>query len=409
MRVVIFVKFISRSNGGASTALDLSETLSALGNDVYLAVAEGHLKYVLTGRSKCPTTIPNSRILSIPPRYERVVKAADATESFKKKLKRLLNEILLFAGQRHARFKRVLSKADVVIYAGGGFTGEAFLEMRKFTKAHFVRNHAGSPDTYENEAIQPQHVVGAYVTKRERYVAYCKSFEGILFQAEAQAAECIERDPTLAPSCYVVHPSCNEGAVVGAALSASPYAPSKRIIVSVGSLQPRKDQQAALKSFLAIAPEFPDLELHFVGGKTESAYGRALRSTADASGYGERVYLHGHRSNYLRYMAHADIMVQSSQAEGVSRVLREAMLLKTPIVSFAISGTSSILTNELNALLVPPQDTQALGNALRRVLKDPELGRSMARAAYNKYLTHHSWPVYAASLANMLTNLTAKK
>ena len=56
----------------------------------------------------------------------------------------------------------------------------------------------------------------------------------------------------------------------------------------------------------------------------------------------ENIYFHGFRRDYLKFIAHADILIQLSDKEGFSRVLREAMFLSVPIVTFRIEGWEDI-------------------------------------------------------------------
>ena len=59
--------------------------------------------------------------------------------------------------------------------------------------------------------------------------------------------------------------------------------------------------------------------------------------------------------------------------ESFGVVLLEAMAASTPIVASAIEGYANVARAELDALLVPPGDAEALRTALRRVLDDKAL------------------------------------
>ena len=104
-------------------------------------------------------------------------------------------------------------------------------------------------------------------------------------------------------------------------------------------------------------------------------------------------------------MHHADILVQTSQAEGVSRVLREAMFMRLPIVSFDISGTRDILINDREALLVRPNDTVAMSHSIATLLSDKSRSQSLCKAAFEKYQRRHSRLVYSAKLQNMIQDI----
>lgn len=74
--------------------------------------------------------------------------------------------------------------------------------------------------------------------------------------------------------------------------------------------------------------------------------------------------------------ASMDIFVLPStlRAEGFGIVLLEAMAAGLPCITTELgTGTSFIVQNELTGLVVPPQEPDALADALQRLIKDPEL------------------------------------
>jgi glycosyltransferase involved in cell wall biosynthesis len=58
-------------------------------------------------------------------------------------------------------------------------------------------------------------------------------------------------------------------------------------------------------------------------------------------------------------------------------VLIEAMAASTPIVASALDGYMNVATHEVDALLVEPDNPQALESALRRILLDQDLRRRL--------------------------------
>lgn len=57
------------------------------------------------------------------------------------------------------------------------------------------------------------------------------------------------------------------------------------------------------------------------------------------------------------------------------------------------------LTAGREALMIPPADTEALAEALRRLATDPDLRHSMGQAAKDRFETTLAWPRFARSLA----------
>jgi glycosyltransferase involved in cell wall biosynthesis len=58
-----------------------------------------------------------------------------------------------------------------------------------------------------------------------------------------------------------------------------------------------------------------------------------------------------------------------------------------PVVATEVGGIPDIITNGENGLLVPPDDTPALTQAIRTLISNDDLRHSLARAHYEKSKT----------------------
>jgi len=75
------------------------------------------------------------------------------------------------------------------------------------------------------------------------------------------------------------------------------------------------------------------------------------------------------------------VVARSGDRDGIPVVLMESMALGVPVVSTTVSGIPELIESGRSGLLVPPGDPEALADALERLLRDPELGRRLAREA----------------------------
>lgn len=404
--ILILIERIYRDNGGASTTLDLSETIFNLGYDAKVALAIGNvIKYKFYPASLYKQIVkfdvPAKNLYSMPSSYP--IGKEKNNQSKRLNIRSIVSTVSEFVDNREKTFKKALSEADLIIDACM-MPHSTFNLIRKGSCAPIIYNHNGSPEAVGNYWIEPYHLPESDFKKDDKYARFCKRYDGILFQAEDQAKACAETGAMPAERCFVVPPSSQENEVISAPLASSPYSKGRRSVVCVGSVQPRKAQDLAIAAFNEIADQFKDTDLHFVGGGSglEGEFGNKLHALVKENGLESRVYFHGHRKDYLRFMAHATVLVQSSKAEGVSRILREAMLIQLPIVSFGIKGTSATLKDGAEALLAEPDNPADLADKLQKVLSDENVAKSLAENAHKKYLLNHSWPQYAKNIRTMI-------
>ncbi|MBL8687760.1 MAG: glycosyltransferase family 4 protein [Rhodospirillaceae bacterium] len=90
----------------------------------------------------------------------------------------------------------------------------------------------------------------------------------------------------------------------------------------------------------------------------------------------------GQRSDIPRVWAEAAIAVQPSRGgEGVPKALLEAAACARPLVTTDVPGCRELVRDGVNGLVVPPENPEALADALARLAADPELRRRLGREA----------------------------
>jgi len=75
------------------------------------------------------------------------------------------------------------------------------------------------------------------------------------------------------------------------------------------------------------------------------------------------------------------LLVIASRSEGLPLVLLEALWLGVPVVATAVDGLPEVVVEDVNGLLVPPENAGALADALLRLLLDSDLRRRLGRQA----------------------------
>ena len=83
---------------------------------------------------------------------------------------------------------------------------------------------------------------------------------------------------------------------------------------------------------------------------------------------------------------HADIVVLPSYREGLPKSLIEAAACEAALVTTDVPGCREVVSHEVDGLIVPVRDAQAIADAIRRLQEDPELRRRLGIAAREKAL-----------------------
>lgn len=95
----------------------------------------------------------------------------------------------------------------------------------------------------------------------------------------------------------------------------------------------------------------------------------------------DRIVLAGYRPDARRWLAAADLCVAPSLfAEAFCLGVLEPMTLGRPVIASAVGAIPELIVPEVNGILVPPADEEALARAMHRVLHDPALAGRLGRA-----------------------------
>jgi len=107
-----------------------------------------------------------------------------------------------------------------------------------------------------------------------------------------------------------------------------------------------------------------------------------LRAMVDAHGIGDNVDFVGSvdQQELALYYAAADVCAVPSLTESFGLVALEAMACGTPVVATRVGGLQTVVTPD-SGLLVPPNDSEALADAIGSLLDDMELRLQLSAGA----------------------------
>lgn len=142
---------------------------------------------------------------------------------------------------------------------------------------------------------------------------------------------------------------------------------ARRVLISVGTLTPRKGHQRVLAALPEVLRHCPDLLYVVVGGSSsEGDTGPLLRRTIDDLGLSEHVRLVGPQppEEVARWLAASDVFCLATSNEGRPNAVIEALACGVPVVTTRVGGNAELIEEGRNGHLVPLHDTTALGRAL---------------------------------------------
>lgn len=241
----------------------------------------------------------------------------------------------------------------------------ALVVGRLLDKPYSLSIHAGH-DIFVNPILLVEKIMGA------RHIVTCTAYnktylENMIGQDLSHKISCIHHGLDL--SKYQPQPSVSIG---------------RPKILSVGRLSEKKGLVHLVRACHILKDREYDFTCHIVGeGPQRSELGALIRQLS----LEDTVILHGalpHEEvieNYRQATLFVLPCVKSSDGDmdGIPNVLPEAMAMQLPVVSTDISGVPELVDDQVNGLLTPSGDDDALAAAMARLLDDPALREKLAQ------------------------------
>lgn len=165
---------------------------------------------------------------------------------------------------------------------------------------------------------------------------------------------------------------------------------SKRNIVFVGRQEQRKGLPYLIEAFAKLKTEMPQTRLIIVG--PDGGIRPACERYIEENNVEDVVFTDYVAEEELpRYYRSGDVFCAPNTGhESLGLILLEAMASGVPIVASRIPGFAAVVKDGEQGLLVPPRDSEALCEALKRLLSDAGMREEMGRAAA-QHARNWSW------------------
>jgi len=161
--------------------------------------------------------------------------------------------------------------------------------------------------------------------------------------------------------------------------------PAVPTVVTVARVDPLKDIETLLRAAAVVKREIPEVKFKVFGSVSVPDYFEqclALRSKLELESTFE---FEGHTTNIASAYKSGDIVALTSISEAFPYSVVEAMMAGTAVVSTDVGGISEALGD--TGVLVPPRDHEKLAEEIIRLLRSPELRRTLVEEARERALS----------------------
>jgi glycosyltransferase involved in cell wall biosynthesis len=163
------------------------------------------------------------------------------------------------------------------------------------------------------------------------------------------------------------------------------------MLLSVGRLVEKKGFDYLIKACAILKERGCQFQCQIVGGGDDHFKAKLVRLIKDL-GVEDTINLHGAvTQEELRdifknatVFALPCLVVDNGDRDGIPNVLVEAMSMRVPVISTDISGIPELIDHDINGLLVPEKNAEAMADAIERLLLNPGLRQQFADAGRNR-------------------------
>lgn len=158
-------------------------------------------------------------------------------------------------------------------------------------------------------------------------------------------------------------------------------------LLTVGRLYYQKGYDIAVKTASLLKKQGCEFRWYVLGEGEEK---KNIRHMIHEYGLEDTFFLLGAAANPYPYFSQADIYVCTSRFEGKSIVIEEAQALGKPVVSTGCTGVNEQINRDIDGIIIKGTESELLAEAIRKLMKNPELCRKYGEASYNKEQLYQS-------------------
>ena len=157
----------------------------------------------------------------------------------------------------------------------------------------------------------------------------------------------------------------------------------KKRVVNFCRISSQKNLHLLVNSFSLFVNDYPEYELYIYGdavGNGAEGYLEDIKKTICLSGCAQKIHILPAQKNIHTVIRDYAMFVSSSDFEGMSNSMLEAMAIGLPTIctDCPAGGARAIIKDHENGILVPVNDVQAMANAMKEVAGDSTLSEKLS-------------------------------
>lgn len=176
-------------------------------------------------------------------------------------------------------------------------------------------------------------------------------------------------------------------------------------LILVAANRPQKAWHLALRAFHICLQFVPNLQFTIVGSKGTGQEWSKIAALVAELKLGGKVHFAGEDQHVFSHLLNADLALLSSISEGLPLALLEYGMAALPVVSTSVGDCALVLGNGEFGWLVPPNDAQALADALLYILHHRKEGIEKGRLLHQHVKDHYSENVVISKVVAHYKNL----
>jgi len=179
--------------------------------------------------------------------------------------------------------------------------------------------------------------------------------------------------------------------------------PNDLVVGMVGRFSPGKGHEEFLQAAKSVVTRRNHVFIWIVGEASygENDYAQKIKGLSKTLGLDDKVRFTGFRRDIPEIMNALDILVVPSHAEAFGNVAIEGMAAGLPVVATNSAGLVDIVQPNLTGLLVPPQDSHGLAEAILQLVDHPEQREKFGHAGREYVAIHFDETKQFEKLENM--------